>query len=116
MSFGGAATDVNVTIDCVTCEVWFDLGGATPSDSFVACVKSNIARRHCAWSKGCYHSCSDVVSINIGCIVIIWIVALGIVGDDGVNIKVFSVVETSVYVVLKIPLNPMKFLLNLYLE
>ena len=43
----------------------------------------------------------DVVSITIGCIVIIWTVVLGIVGDSGVDIRVFSVVDTSVDVVLE---------------
>ena len=43
----------------------------------------------------------DVVSITIGCIVIIWTVVLGIVEDGGVNIRVFSVVETSVNVALE---------------
>ena len=100
---GGVVTDVNITVDCAACEVWFDLGDVTtPGDSFVICVESKILLADIVLeAKDVFIVAFDVVSITIGCIVIIWTVVLGIVEDGGVNIRVFSVVETSVDVALE---------------
>ena len=99
---GGVVTDVNIAVDCAACEVWFDLGDVTPGDSFVICVESKILLADIVLeAKDVFIVAFDVVSITIGCIVIIWTVVLGIVEDGGVNIRVFSVVETSVDVALE---------------
>ena len=87
---------------CVKAVETVDLGDAIADDSFVICVESKIWLADLVLeAKDVFIVSFDVVSITIGCIVIIWTVVLGIVEDGGVNIRVFSVVETSVDVALE---------------
>ena len=87
---------------CVKAVETVDLGDAIADDSFVICVESKIWLADLVLeAKDVFIVSFDVVSITIGCIVIIWTVVFGIVGDGGVNIRVFSVVETSVDVALE---------------
>ena len=80
---------------CVKAVETVDLVDATADDSFVICVESKILLADIE-AKDVFIVAFDVVSITIGCIVIIWTVVIGIFGD-----RVFSVVETSVDVALE---------------
>ena len=82
---------------CVKAVETVDLGDAIADDSFVICVESKIWLADLVLeAKDVFIVAFDVVSITIGCIVIIWTVVIGIFGD-----RVFSVVETSVDVALE---------------
>ena len=65
---------------CVKAVETVDLGDAIADDSFVICVESKIWLADLVLeAKDVFIVSFDVVSITIGCIVIIWTVVVGIV-------------------------------------